>query len=368
MRRGRTEVAIGVLCGTTGGPATYGMRLAAALAENGSVAVTVVTDRPQAFAGVDCRTVEVPFTGGLDRLRWLHARLPKALSKLRCDLYHDTKHALPWRCPLPAVVSLHDLAFHRCPETFPWLARTFLRRSTADAVARARAVIVPSQATARDFTEIHARHAAKVRLVPYGVAPHTPAAPEQLASVRERYGLQGRWILHVGTLQPRKNVDLLVRAVRELRQGGAPQRLLLAGRKGWQAEATLAEVARDDTARWLGDVPADDLPVLYDLAEVFVSPSAYEGFGFTVADALAAGLPTVISDVSSLPEVCGDAAVRIARLDVEGIVAALRQVLDDDGLRQRLALAGRRRAAELSWQRTAAATVAVYEEVVRGSQ
>jgi glycosyltransferase involved in cell wall biosynthesis len=362
------RVAIGVLCGTTGGPATYGRRLVEALAAANRCELVVVTDRPDAFAAARCETFAVPFRGGADRLRWLHLALPRALAEVRPDLYHDTKHALPWRCRVPAVVSLHDLAFHRCPQTFPFGARVFLQRSTAHAVRRARAVLVPSRATAADVADIHPRAAAKVRCVPYGIAPRAPIAPAELDAMRARLGLTGRWILHVGTLQPRKNVDLLVRAVRLLRAEGFPHRLLLAGRVGWQARATLAEIERDDTARWLGEVSGEDLAALYASAEVFVSPSAYEGFGFTVGDALAAGVPAVISDISSLPELCGEAAVRIARLDAEGVAAAMRAVLNDAALRQRLAAAGQRRAAELDWARTAAGTLAVYEEVLAGAR
>jgi glycosyltransferase involved in cell wall biosynthesis len=166
----------------------------------------------------------------------------------------------------------------------------------------------------------------------------------------------------VGTIQARKNVDLLVQAMRSLRRSGLPHRVVLAGRRGWLAAPAFREIEADDTASWLGAVPGADLPALYAMADAFVSPSAYEGFGFTVADALAAGTPTVISPISSLPELCGDAAVRIEELTAEGVAAALGPLLQDQERRRTLADQGRRRAAEFSWRRAAQETLAVYQE------
>src|SRR5712675_2165914 len=160
------HVGIGVLAGVTGGPATYGRRLVAALAALGEqLQVTVLTDRPDAFAGLGCGLVHLPMRGGIDRLRWQYRALPRALVRLRPAVYHDTKNALP----LAAVVTVHDLAYHTVPETFGWLSRTFLRRATAAAVRRARIVVVPSQATATDLARIHPFAAPKLQVVPHGI-------------------------------------------------------------------------------------------------------------------------------------------------------------------------------------------------------
>lgn len=352
------HVAIGVLCGPTGGPATYGRRLVAALQERDDVEVTVITDRPDAFAG---RTVDLPMRGGADRLRWQHWALPKALRRISPDLYHDTKNALPRGCPVPAVATVHDLAYYRCPETFGFWSRTFLRRATSAAVRGARRVIVPSQSTAADVASIYPGAADRTRVVLHGIDEHRPSDESTRAAVLEQRGIKQPFVLHVGTIQARKNVDLVVRAVRQL---DGPWRVVLAGRRGWLADAAFAEIEADETALWLGEVTDEELGVLYDTATAFVSPSAYEGFGFTVADALAAGLPCVISDVSSLPEVCGDAAVKVEHLTEEGVAAALRDLLGNRERLQSLAEAGRRRAAEFSWARCAEQTAAVYREAL----
>lgn len=355
------HVALGALSGVTGGPATYAVRLAEALAARGDVKLTVLTERPERFEGV--AVVEVRGAGGLGRIPWQHVRLPRALRAVRPDLYHDTKNALPCRLEVPAVVTVHDLAHVRCPETFGFASRLFLRVSTADAVRRARIVIVPSESTARDLAELLPASKGKVRVVPHGISPHRPPSEEALARVRARVG-EGPFVLHVGTIQKRKNVDLLVRAVRLLRAEGLPQRAVLAGRRGWKSDAAFREIARDDAALWLGETGADDLAALHALADVFCSPSGYEGFGLTVAEAMAAGVPVVASRNSSLPEVVGDAGVLLDALTPEAIAAALRALLLDPDRRRRLGAAGAARAATFTWERAAEGTARAYREAL----
>lgn len=358
------RVAVSVLCGTTGGPATYGVNLVAALSASKEVKLTVLTDRPEELVGSGFEVVNLPMGKGLDRLRWQYWALPRALGKLDCDLYHDTKNALPYFLPMPAVVNVHDLAYYRCPEAFGWFSRLFLRRATSGAVARAKLVIVHTQFGAADVGDIYPRQAHKARVVRPGIEPHLACSESQLVEVRERYGLDGPFVLHVGTIQARKNVHLLVAAMRQLRSEGWPHRCVLVGRKGWLAREALTEINRDDTATWLGVLPRTDLLALYELAELFVSPSAYEGFGLTVADALAAGTPTVISNISSLPEVCGETAARIGELNAEGTADAIRPLLRNAAERRRLGAAGRLRAAEFCWEQTAEQTLAVYREAL----
>lgn len=363
------HVAIGVLAGVTGGPASYGRQLVRALGELAAAGelplrVTVLTDRPQDFAGANCEAIEVPMRGGLDRLRWQHWALPRAIARVAPDVYHDTKNALPMRLRVPGVVTVHDLAYRAVRETFGFWSRAFLTHATTDAVRRARVVVVPSQATARDVERWHPDAQARLAVVLHGIAPARVLDDAAIRSARERLALPARYVLHVGTIQARKNVDLVVRAVRALRARHPDLRVVLVGRRGWLADRAFAEIERDDTAHWLGVVGDDDLAAIYRGAAVFASPSAYEGFGLTVADALAAGVPVVISDVSSLPELCGGAAVRMASLDVDGVAAAIARVLDDPALASRLRRDGPRRASELTWRSSALGHLAAYRRAV----
>ncbi|MEO6596076.1 MAG: glycosyltransferase family 1 protein [Planctomycetota bacterium] len=358
------HVAIAVLCGTTGGPATYGRRLVQALAVLDDVRVTVLTDRPEAVAAPGLEVVWVPMRGGVDRLRWQHWAIPRALKKLRPDVYHDTKNALPFGLRVPSVVTVHDLAYHTVPHTFGFASRLFLRRATAHAVRRARVVVVPSQSTANDLERFHPECAARVHVVPHGIDAAATVTTERLAEVCGRLGLPEPYVLHVGTLQTRKNVDLVVQGVRRFRSQGHPHRAVLIGRKGWLAEAALREIERDDTALWIPHVDAADLAAIYSGAAAFVSPSAYEGFGFAVADALAAGVPTIIADVSSLPELCGDAAVRLRDLSGEAVAEALATALNDPGHSAELRRRGRERAAEFAWQHCAEGHARAYRSAL----
>jgi len=359
------HVAIAVLCGTPGGPATYGTRLVRALAAAGGLRLTVLTDAPEAFAGAPVDVVPLPMRGGLDRLRWQYLALPRALRRVAPDVYHDTKNALPFGLCAPAVVTVHDLAYHTVPESFGFASRLFLRRATRDAVRRAAAIVVPSEATAADLRRIHADAADRVHVVPHGIDPARPVSAAARSEVRNRLHLPERYVLHVGTVQARKNVDLVVDGVRLLRERGFPHHCVLVGRQGWLAERALTAIRRDGHTRWLPHVPAADLAAVYAGAEAFVSPSAYEGFGFAVADALAAGVPTVISDVSSLPELCGDAAVRLPRLSAEAVADSLAAVLGDPVRAEALSACGRMRAAAFSWAAAAAGHVRAYAAAAR---
>ncbi|MFY9342714.1 MAG: glycosyltransferase family 1 protein [Planctomycetota bacterium] len=345
---GELHVAVAVLCGTVGGPATYGKRLVAALAARGDLRLSVLTDEPAAFAFPGIDVVALPMRGGLDRLRWQYRAVPKALRALRPDVYHDTKNALPFGLSVPAVVTVHDLAYHTVPDSFGFAARAFLRWATKHAVARAAAVVVPSEATANDLRRIHPNCRDRVHVVPHGIDPAPALAAATLREVRTRLALPERYVLHVGTVQARKNVDLVVDGVRLLRGRGLPHRCVLVGREGWRAGRALAAIGRDPTVRWIPHASASDLAAIYALADAFVSPSAYEGFGFAVADALAAGLPTVIADISSLPGLCGDAAVRLRDLSAPAIADALASALADP-LRTQLPARARTRAAAFSW-------------------
>ena len=360
------HVAIAVLCGTTGGPATYGRRLVAALQQAGELQLSVLTDRPDLFAPAKAtEVIAVPMHGGVDRLRWQHLAVPRVLRQLRPQVYHDTKNALPWRLACPATVTVHDLAYHTVPESFGFASRLFLQRATRAAVHRAQAIVVPSQATAKDLGHYYPRSTDRTLVVPHGIDAARPIAAAESAQTAQRLGLPEHYVLHVGTIQARKNVDLIVSAVRQLRSSGLPHRAVIIGRRGWLSERAMAEIQRDDTAHWLEHVSDADLAVCYARAKAFVSPSAYEGFGFAVADALAAAVPTVIANISSLPELCGEAAVRLSSLDAAAIVTALGDLLRDPARCQQLAQAGLERAKQFSWQMCAEGHVRAYHAAMR---
>jgi glycosyltransferase involved in cell wall biosynthesis len=189
---------------------------------------------------------------------------------------------------------------------------------------------------------------------------------EQVAEFRQKHGLPKRYILYLGTLEPRKNLVTLLKAYAALTDPDV--HLVLAGGKGWLCEDIFAEVSAlglEERVHFPGYLSDMSLPLWYNAAEAFAYVSWYEGFGLPVLEAMACGTPTVASNTTSLPEVAGDAALLVPPDDVEAIREALKRCLSDQPLRTRLQHAGREQAAAFTWDKTAERTVALYKTVLR---
>ena len=289
-------------------------------------------------------------------------RLPAA------DLFHATDNVLPRVAGMRTVMTLHDLAFHIYPQTHQRLNRWYLRVAMPRMLRSADAVIAVSHATAQDAVRLYGVEEERLRVIHEGVeARFRPAGADDVARVRAAYGLPERYLLHVGTIEPRKNLLALLEAYRMLRSQGVDCPLVLVGRRGWLSESFFAarrEAGLERHVRVLGAVADGDLVALYSGAAAFVFPSLYEGFGLPVLEAMACGAPVVCADNSSLPEVAGDAALLVPATDAAGLAAAVRRVLDDDVLRQDLCAKGRRRAAGFTWERAAYETLRLYRDLL----
>jgi len=358
------RVAIGAVVGTLGGPATYATELVAGLAARRTPGCeyVVITDGPEAFAGVDVEVMRAPLPSAYAQVLWDHIAVPVALRRARADLYHGTKNTLPlWR-PCPAVVTVHDLAVYRHPESFAAAQRWHLRSHVPHAVRSARVVIAVSQHAAGDLRAEFPAAAAKVRPIANGVSPRfrPPTDPVSLAGFRVRHGLgQGPIVAYLGTLQPRKNVELLAAAFVRARARVPDAQLILAGRM----RPGYAPVLPTDGVHRIGPLAAAELPIFYGVASVLVSPSLYEGFGLTLLEAMACGCPVIALARSAVPEVVGDAALLLETADEAALADALVRVLRDAAYAADLRARGLVRAATFSWARTAEATEAVYREV-----
>ena len=281
-------------------------------------------------------------------LRWHRPRVERATGPV--DVAHATG-LVPCPTVAPLVVTVHDVAFVHQPDRFTRQGVRVMRRSLDVIRDRAAAVITSSEASARDLRQLGIDDA-RLRVVPLGVDP-VEVTDAHLAQVRRDHGVPERFVLFVGTLEPRKNLRRLAEAVTAL-DGELP--LVVAGPDGWgSAEPVTGDV------RFLGFVPPADLPALYAAATVMAYPSEWEGFGLPVAEAMAQGTPVVTSAGRSTEEVAGGAAVLVDPLDVDAIAAGLEAALAGA---DELAAAGRARAAELTWAATAAATSAVYDEAM----
>jgi glycosyltransferase involved in cell wall biosynthesis len=360
------RIGIGALLGIVGGPATYAAELVHALVREGGHEYVVFTDRPDAFAGDGVETVHVPLASTYHQVTWDHARLPGLLRRHGVALYHGTKGVRPWRCPVPAVVTVHDLAVYACPETFAWPQRWHFRLAVPPSVAGAACVIADSEHARGDLMARFGLAPERVRVIPLGVAERfrTPPAPASIADVRSRHGLGDALVACVGTVQPRKHVERVIEAFARARGGERGWQLVVAGRlrpgyaPAWTRDPPPA-------VRWLGPLDDDGLRALYAAAAVVASGSEYEGFGLTLLEGMASGAAVVAVATSSIPEVVGDAGLLVERSDPGALAAALARLFDDASLRADLGARAKTRAARFTWEATARATRAVYEAVRR---
>jgi glycosyltransferase involved in cell wall biosynthesis len=289
---------------------------------------------------------------------WLRAKWPLVESVTGpVDVCHATG-LVPAASAAPLVVTVHDLAFVRYPERFSRHGVATMQRSLKVIAKRADAVLCSSQATVSDVIDAGI-DSDRVRHVPLGVDA-VEVNDSDITRVRRRYALPDRFVLFVGTVEPRKNLVRLATAVSRLDE---PLPLVVVGSDGWgDALDDVHRLATD--VRFLGFVPPGDLPACYASATVFAYPSEWEGFGLPVAEAMAQGVPVVTSRGTSTEEVAGGAAVLVDPADTDDIARGITAALVPDERARRVS-AGHRRAAELTWAATAAATVEVYGEVAR---
>jgi len=325
-------------------------------------------DLDELAGGLAYRTVPVP-TRVLYRF-WSMVGAPKVDALLGgSDVYHATNYFLPPTRSARRVVTIYDLSFLTMPEhASPKITRVF-SKGVQRFAREADAVLTCSEATKSDIIRHLGVPEERIR-VAYGAVDDAfaPMAPEAAAErVAARFGIQQPFILFVSTIEPRKNVPALVRAFGQLARD-IPHTLVLAGPTGWRAEAVsraIHELGLGDRVIRAGFIPErDDLAALYSAAGLFAFPSLYEGFGLPVLEAMTCGCPVVTADNSTLPEGAGDAARLIDAGDVPGIAAAMRRVLENDGLREAMVRKGIAQAQRFSWDACARKTLDVYKTVL----
>ena len=295
-----------------------------------------------------------------------HLQWPAAIRRLHPDVYFGPAGALPLgRLGCPAVITVHDLAIYRNPRWFPGRQPLSTRLVVPRSVLRADVVISVSENTARDIVDIFGIDRARIRVVPHGISPKfRPMSAEERAEARARLRLPERFILFVGTIEPRKNLETLLDAWVLMRD--RPD-LVVVGSWGWNYEAVRDKMARlGPRLHHLDSVDPDELPALYNLARVFAHPAWYEGFGLPPLEAMACGTPAVVSDRSSLPEVVGDAAMVVPADPPDAWRKALERVMSDTQLAADLRHRGILRAAEFSWDRAARLTWSAIDDAVSG--
>jgi glycosyltransferase involved in cell wall biosynthesis len=305
-------------------------------------------------------------------------RIPLTLStelrKHPVDVLHVQFTAPPF-CPCPVVVSIHDLSFEHLPQTFNRRSRTQLRLTVRHSARRATRILTLSEHTRRDVIDTYRIAADKVTAIPLAAPSHFgPVADDkELQRVRHIYGIEGDYVLTVGSIQPRKNLVRLIKAYAALRGAHSSNKcpkLVIVGKCAWLYDETLRALEETDVRDSVvltGYVPESDLPALYSGALCFVYPSYFEGFGLPPLEAMKCGAPVIVGNATSLPEVVGDAALKVDPFDISAITAAMDQLINNSELRRELSVKGQARAKMFDWNDTARRTLAVYEQVYRTS-
>jgi glycosyltransferase involved in cell wall biosynthesis len=300
------------------------------------------------------------------RILWEQALQPWALRRARVDLLHSPAFVGPLFSACPLVVTVHDLSFLFFPRNFQSLNRSYLRLFTRLSVRRARRILAVSESTKRDLVECFGLSPAKVDVVYNGVdSAFRPLPADQVAAFRRKAGLPDRFMLFVGTLEPRKNVVRLIEAYAELPKERPP--LVLIGGKGWLYDQIFARVEAlnlSSQVHFAGYVLAEDLPLWYNAADLFVYPSLYEGVGLPPLEAMACGTAVITSTVSSLPEVVGKAGLMIDPTDTKALATAMEQVLTARDVREQMQAEGLAQAQAFSWKKTAQGTVDGYRRAL----
>jgi glycosyltransferase involved in cell wall biosynthesis len=288
------------------------------------------------------------------------------LIPLGLDVFHSPDFIPPRKTRYKCVITVHDLNFLVYPHFLTSDAARYYGQID-QAVRRADRIIAVSESTRRDIVRLIGAPENKISVIYEGANPifrPLDNKEELREGLRQKYGFSGDFILFVSTIEPRKNIPTLIRAFRQLLDDyHLDASLVLAGREGWKVDevfATIEELKVEDRVFCLGRVPTADLVSLYNTARAFAFPSFYEGFGLPPLEAMACGTPVVVSNVSSLPEVVGDAGLMVDPEEVEELTVALWRLMSDEDLRKDLIDKGLRRASRFSHEKMARETLAVY--------
>ncbi|MDD4752097.1 MAG: glycosyltransferase family 1 protein [Desulfitobacteriaceae bacterium] len=305
---------------------------------------------------------------------WLQTVLPRLLRQYRIELFHSPMFVLPLGSRVPAVITVHYLVHRVFPETTDWKNRLPLNVLLPPSINRARRIIAVSEHTKGDLIKYHHVDPEKIRVIYLGNDQrfHQIKDISGMEKVRADYDLPRRYILTVGTLEPRKNLvglfkafSILLKKVPDLKH-----QLVVVGARGWQFHGiftALRDFGLEGMVVFTDYVSNENLPLIYKGADLFVFPSLYEGFGLPPLEAMASGIPIIVSRAASLPEVVGEAAVLVNPYDPEELSRAMEMVLFDKKRKTDMVIKGLEQVKKFSWEKAARETRAVYREVLAGN-
>lgn len=296
---------------------------------------------------------------------WQQLKLPRILTRLKVDLFHSPLSVLPLLKPCPSVVTVLDLTPKLFPSRYTWKTHLSVHTLLRQSAQRADKVIAISESTKRDLVEHLKVNESKIVVIHLAAdkAYYRSTNPGMINTTRKKYSEGKKFILYVGTLEPRKNLPRLIKAYNKVRlETRLKHKLVIAGMKGWMYDSifqTVHNLNLEKDVIFTGYVPQEELPALYSAADLFVYPSLYEGFGLPPLEAMACGTPVITSNTSSLPEVVGDAGTMVNPHSVDELAQAIYKVLTDEKLRSDMIYKGLKQAKKFTWEKTAQETLKV---------
>ncbi|CAN5202113.1 glycosyltransferase family 1 protein [soil metagenome] len=307
---------------------------------------------------------------------WTQFALPARLffKGNKPDVFFSPGHYAPRFAPVPSVISIMDLAFFHFPEYFTKKDLAQLKSWTGYSVKKAQAILTISAATKDDIIKLYGISEAKIHVIYPGIKQTVSLTPHiyPMQELQSKYGINKEYILFAGTLQPRKNIVRLIEAFSQLLQKNkykdSQLQLVIVGKKGWQYESILDAPKKynvEDRVKFLNFIPDEELTLLYQNAICFAWPSLYEGFGLPILEAMKMNCPVITSNVSSMPEAGGDAALYVDPKDVNDITEKLDQVVSNPQLRKDMIEKGKKQIQKFSWKKTAEETLSVLEQIVQ---
>ncbi|MCX7919505.1 MAG: glycosyltransferase family 4 protein [bacterium] len=299
---------------------------------------------------------------------WEQLVLPNLLQKNNIDVFHSPNYTLPFSIRIPSVVTVHDLSVFLFPKFHPWWRRVRHRLLFPSSINHATNIIAVSEQTKRDLTELFPFAADKTVTIYNGLPKcfHNPSSRNAAQEIM----LPAEYILFVGTMEPRKNLELMLTAFARFKQEtNLPHKLVIIGGEGWgknHISAQLRQYKIQDDVIFTGHLEHAQLPQIYRSAAVLVFPSTYEGFGFPPLEAMACGTPVIASNVAAIPEVVGDAGILLDPTKLDLWPESIYNVIINKPLREELQAKGLARAKQFSWETTAQKTIELYQQAVTG--
>jgi glycosyltransferase involved in cell wall biosynthesis len=330
----------------------------------GQMDIVIRTDRTK----IQFKKSGIALKNNTLRILWEQVTLPYYSMNGRLDLFHYTDHSLSiLQRTHPAIITVHDIAYVRFPKLLNKSRQIYKKYILNMSIKRANVIVADSYSTKRDIINYFRIKEEKIKVVYPGVERRF----RPISNVKEyrlKNNLPSKIILNVGTLEPRKNIITLIKAFKKLRERGLRDyKLVIAGDKGWLYKQIFDEIKSSDLQKevlFLGIIGDEDLPMLYNCADMFVYPSLYEGFGFPPLEAMACGIPVITSNTSSLPEVIGDAGIMVNPTDVNSLCERMYNLLKDKELWHYMSNKGLERSKLFSWKETAKKILEIYDEIL----